>query len=263
MKLSRPIVFIDLETTGLSLSEDRIIEISMIKQFPDENKEKEIYSKKINPEGRVIAPGALEKHGIKPEDLTTCPTFRKLAQEIFEFITDCDLGGYNCKRFDIPILVEEFLRAKIPINIKNFKIVDVYILLIKLEPRTLEETYKKFVGKKLEGAHRAETDILATIEILKEMEKVYSIPNTVDEIHKFTFEDDGTVDLENKLKRTKEGSIIFMFGKHKNRTIQEVYAIDARYYDWIINKSDMTSYTKSIFRNIVEILSKNKNNKLH
>lgn len=253
MKLSRPIVFIDLETTGLDLSNDRIIEIAMIKVFPEKS-DNITYIKKINPEGRVIAPGAFEKHGVKAEDLTTCPTFHELAQEIYEFITDCDLGGYNCKRFDIPILVEEFLRAKIPINIRSFKIVDVYVLLMKAEPRTLEETYKRFIGKELEGAHKAETDIRATMEILEEMEKIYSIPNTVDEIHKFTFED--SVDLENKLQRTKEGNIIFSFGKHKNKTIQEVYAIDSGYYNWIINKSDMTSCTKSIFRNIVKILSK-------
>jgi DNA polymerase-3 subunit epsilon len=256
MKLERPIVFFDVETTGLSLSEDRIIEISMIKQFPNDE-DGEQYNLRINPDGRPIHPEAFEKHGIEAEDLRYCPTFKQSAQEIYDFIKDCDLGGYNCKRFDIPILIEEFLRAKIPISIKSFKVIDVYQILLKAEPRTLEGTYKRFFGKELEGAHGAEVDVIATIDILKELEKAYSIPDTVDEIHKYTFDDD-SIDLENKLKRTKEGSIVFMFGKHKNKTIQEVYMTDPGYYNWIISKSDMTSYTKSIFRNIVEILNKPK-----
>jgi len=245
----------DLETTGLSLSEDRIIEISMIKQFPDGDNCS--YYKRINPCGRQIAEEAFGKHGIKLEDLEDCPPFSDVSKEIYEFIKDCDFGGYNCKRFDIPILIEEFLRVNIPINIKTFKIVDVFKILSKAEPRTLEGTYQRFFGEPLEGAHNAETDIKATIKILEKMESIYSIPDSVEEIDKFAFDED-ELDLENKLKRRKDGSIIFNFGKYKDKTIQEVYQTDRNYFDWIINKSEMTLYTKSIFRNIIKLILNNK-----
>lgn len=258
MKLERPIVFFDVETTGLSLSEDRIIEISMVKvpEGVSSLNDGITYYKKINPQGRPITPEAQGKHGIKEEDLQLCPTFGEVAQEIFDFIKDCDLGGYNCKRFDIPILVEEFLRASIPINVKDFKIVDVYKILMKAEPRTLEAVYKRMFGEDLTNAHSAEADILATIKILEKMEIDYEIPHAVDSLHNYAFEEDSSVDLENKLKRNKDGNIVFTFGKYKDKTIQDVFAIDSRYYDWIINSSDMTRHTKMIFRNIVNYLSK-------
>jgi DNA polymerase III subunit epsilon len=251
MKLTKPIVFFDIETTGLSLSEDRIIEISMVKLTP-ENMDGVFYYKKINPEGRPIHPDAFGKHGIKLEDLAICPTFIEVAQEIYDFINGCDLGGYNCKRFDIPILIEEFFRAKIFINIKDFKIVDVYKILMKAEPRTLEATYKRFFGEEFQGAHSAESDILATIKILDKMEEFFKLPISADELHKYAFAEDGSVDLEGKLKRNKNDEIVFTFGKYKDKTVQYVYNTDSGYFDWIINSSDMTQYTKSIFRNVVK-----------
>jgi len=253
MKLERPIVFFDVETTGLELAKDRIIELQMLKLTPTDS-DGTSYYRRINPEGRPIAPGAFEKHGIKEEDLALCPTFSQLAEEIHDFIKGCDLGGYNCKRFDIPILIEEFLRAGIAISVKEFKIVDVYKILMKAEPRTLSGTYKRFFGKELEQAHSAESDVLATMDILTEMEKLYKLPETVEEMDKYAFEEDGGVDLENKLKK-KGDQIFFNFGKYKDKTIQEVYQIDHGYYDWIIYNSDMTMYTKAIFRNILKFLS--------
>ena len=252
MKLERPIVFFDVETTGLSLSEDRIIEISMVKLSPNGSKEK--YYNKLNPEGRPIHPDAFEKHGIKYDELLECPRFVDIAQEIYNFIENCDFGGYNCKRFDIPILIEEFLRARIPINIKKFKIVDVYMILTKAEPRTLSGTYKRFFGKDLEGAHGAEADIFATIEILEKLENIFDIPETVEEIHEYAFNDGESFDLEGRLKLTVDRKIAFTFGKYKNQLVSEVFKRDPGYFDWIINKSDMTQYTKSIFRNIVNSL---------
>jgi DNA polymerase III subunit epsilon len=256
MKLERPIVFFDIETTGLSLSEDRIIEIAMIKKFPDDN-DTISYCRRINPEGREITPEAFGKHGIKSEDLELCPIFKELAEEIRDFIKGCDLGGYNCKRFDIPILIEEFLRAGIPISVKEFNIIDVFKILAKAEPRTLEATYKRFIGKSLEGAHNAEADITATMEILDELETFFELPDSVKELDKYAFEEDASVDLENKLKR-KDNNIIFNFGKYKDKTIEEVYKMDPNYYDWIIKHSDMTMYTKAIFRNILKYLNTKK-----
>ena len=256
MKLERPIVFFDIETTGLSLSEDRIIEIAMIKKFPDTDDQISYY-KRINPDGRQITEEAFSKHGIKLEDLKDCPKFIDVSEEIHDFIKGCDLGGFNCKRFDIPILIEEFLRAGILISIKEFNIIDVFKILGKVEPRTLEGTYKRFFGKSLEGAHNAESDIIGTIKILEEIEKQFEIPTNVKEIDKYTFEDEGCVDLENKLKR-KNDNIIFNFGKYKDKTIEEVYKMDPNYYDWIIKQSDMTMYTKAIFRNILKYLNNKK-----
>ena len=253
MNLERPIVFFDVETTGLDLANDRIIEIQMIKVYPTGDEVG--YYTRLNPEGRPIAPGAYEKHKIKEEDLFECPSFKDAAQTIFNFIKDCDLGGFNCKRFDIPILIEEFLRAGIPISIKDFKVVDVYKILMKAEPRTLSATYKRFFGKELENAHSAESDIKATMLILEELKKQFDIPDGVEELDKFAFEDDGNIDLENKLKK-RDDKIYFNFGKYKEKTIQEVYQLDPGYYDWIINYSDMTLYTKAIFRNIVKFLNK-------
>lgn len=254
MKLTRPIVFMDLETTGLSIAEDRIIEMCMIK-ISESNKDGVSYYRRINPQGKQISSEAFSKHGIKNEDLIMCPTFEDLSEEIFDFIKDCDLGGYNCKKFDIPLLIEEFLRCKISINVKNFNIVDVFKILNVAEPRSLEATYKRFLGKELSGAHNAEYDIIATIEILEQLEKHFELPESAKELDNYAFEKDNSVDLENKLK-WKEDKIIFNFGKYKDKTIQEVYKIDASYFDWIISSSDMTRYTKSIFYNIKTNLNK-------
>jgi DNA polymerase III subunit epsilon len=253
MKLTKSIVFFDVETSGLSLSEDRIIEISMIKMFPN-SKDTESYYKRINPQGRQINEEAFSKHGIKLEDLEGCPIFAEIAKEVYDFIKDCDLGGYNCKYFDIPILIEEFLRAKIYINAKNFKIVDVYKILSKVEPRTLEGTYKRFFGKTFEGAHNAESDIKATMEILEKMESLYELPDTVNGLHNVSFADDNNIDFEHKLKFNKNNEIVFNFGKYKDKTVNEVFNIDSGYFDWIVNKSDMTQYTKNIFVNVIKLL---------
>jgi len=253
LKLIKPIVFLDLETTGLDLAKDRIVEICMIKQYP-EGKEEQYY-KRINPQGRTITEEAFSKHGIKLEDLKDCPTFPMISNEIYDFIKECDLGGYNCKRFDIPILIEEFSRANIFINIKDFKIVDVFKILTKAEPRTLEGTYKRFFNETLDNAHTAVADINATIKILDKLEETFELPLEVEELDKYAFEDDGMIDLEYKLKRKKDGNIIFNFGKYKDKTIQDVFNIDRNYYDWIINNSDMTLYTKKIFKNILNYLT--------
>lgn len=230
LKLERPIVFFDVETTGLEIALDRIIEISMVKILPSGGRES-FYSR-VNPEGRPIAPGAKEKHGISLEDLEDCPKFKDIAPNIKTFMEDCDLGGYNCRKFDIPILVEEFIRCGMPINTRGFKIVDVYKIFTKAEPRTLEAIYERMTGKNLSNAHSAEADIL----------------------DEYAFGDDDSVDFENKLKR-KDGKIIFNFGKYKGLTIEEVFLSDRSYYDWLIS-SNMTMHTRTIFMNIVKMLSK-------
>ncbi len=253
MKINRPIVFFDVETTGLSLTEDRIIEICMVKILLDGKRV--CYNKRINPQGRQISEGAFSKHGIRAEDLEDCPSFKDVAHEIHDFMVGSDLGGFNCKRFDIPILIEEFLRCGILINIKDFNIVDVYKILAKVEPRTLEATYERFVGKPLENAHNAEADINATIDILDKFFECFKLPGSVKELDDYAFADEESFDLENKLKK-KDGTLVFNFGKHKDKTIQQVYDSDRNYYDWLINSSDMTMYTKMIFKNIVNHLKK-------
>jgi len=255
MKLNRPIVFFDVETTGVNITNDRIIEIGMIKIHPDFSREN--YSKRINPEGKEISENAFGKHGIKLEDLEDCPKFSEVANEIKDFIEGCDLGGYNCKKFDIPILLEEFLRCDVKVNVKDFNIVDIYRILMKEESRKLEDVYKRFVGKSLKNAHSADADIYATIEILEKFEEKFDIPETPEEIHKYTFEDDNTIDFEGKLKKNEKGEIVFNFGKYKDRTMREVFEMDRGYYDWLM-KIDMGKYTKIIFQNIINFLDTEK-----
>jgi len=252
LKLERPIVFMDFETTGLEIALDRIIEISMVKILPSGGRES-FYSR-VNPEGRPIAPGAKEKHGISLEDLEDCPKFKDIAPNIKTFMEDCDLGGYNCRKFDIPILVEEFIRCGMPINTRGFKIVDVYKIFTKAEPRTLEAIYERMTGKNLSNAHSAEADIHATIEVLDAISDKFDVPDTVNGLDEYAFGDDDSVDFENKLKR-KDGKIIFNFGKYKGLTIEEVFLSDRSYYDWLIS-SNMTMHTRTIFMNIVKMLSK-------
>lgn len=252
MKFEKPIVFFDLESTGLDLINDRVVEISMIKINTDKSTEK-FYSK-INPEGREVGKQALSKHGLTNDELALEPTFKDLSETIHDFIKDCDLGGYNCWHFDIPLLIEEFLRASIPINTSEINIVDVYKLLMKAEPRTLESVYKRFMGKELENAHTAEADIIGTIAVLGKMNKEFNLPDTAEMLHKFTFADDNKVDFSGKLKKQGD-QIVFAFGKHKNKSIDEVWNNDPNYFNWVLS-TDMTRHTKIIFSNIVNYLQK-------
>jgi len=242
IQLSKPIVFFDLETTGLSKTNDRIVEIAMTKINPDKSRE-DFYSR-VNP-GIEIPKVASDIHGILNSDLENEPDFKSISNEVFEFIKGCDLGGFNIHRFDVPFLFEEFGRCGIMLNTRSIDIVDPFVIIRKMEKRDLGSLYERYTGKTLDDAHSAGADNLATIEIFEKQIEMYDLPDSVREIHLKSFEDLGRVDLDGKfIIDNDKKSILFNFGKYSSKTIQEVYDEDQSYFDWIIEKSSMSTETK-------------------
>jgi DNA polymerase III subunit epsilon len=239
LKITRPMAFIDLETTGINLGQDRIVEIGMIKLLPDGNKT--VKRKLINPE-MPIPPSATEIHGISDQMVKDAPTFKQSAQEIRQFLDGCDLAGYNSNRFDVPLLVEEFLRADIEFEMKGRKLVDVQKIFHMMEQRTLGAAYKFYCSKTLEEAHSAEADARATMEILEaQVQRYPQMGTTVESILKFTGEE-VVVDFARRFVMEK-GVELFNFGKFKGRPVADVLKAEPQYYDWMM-KGDFPLHTK-------------------
>jgi DNA polymerase-3 subunit epsilon len=235
--MNRDIVFFDLETTGLDISMDRIIELCLVKLKTDGTTEK--YYSRVNPGEVEIGKEAYAKHGISNEDLISEPFFKDIAEDVMNFLKDCDLGGYNMVRFDLPFLTQELLR-------------DPLLIYNKLEPRDLESAYTKYTGKVLENAHNAEADILATIEIFKAQKKEYNLSDDNAEIENIILEDKSDwVDLSGKYKYNSQKEIIFTFGKHKNKLVKDICAIDPNYLKWIIEGGKFTEETKLITKKML------------
>ena len=240
LKLKRPIIFFDLETTGVDISNDRIVEISMVKVGVDG--EKIVKTRRINPEMHIPAE-ATAVHGISDEDVKDEPTFRQIAKSLAAFIEGCDFGGFNSNRFDLPMLVEEFLRAEVDVNFDNRKFVDVQTIFHRKEQRTLVAAYKFYCNKDLENAHSAEADTMATYEVLEsQIERYGDIGSTVEELAEFSSHGP-MVDFAGRLSLNDKGEEIFTFGKYKGRTVVEVFTKDPSYYSWIMN-GDFPLYTK-------------------
>ena len=248
LQLTRPIAFIDLETTGISITTDRIVEIAIVKILPDGTSQPK--RKLINPQ-MPIPVGSSEIHGITDEMVKDAPSFKQVANEIKQFIENCDIGGYNSNRFDIPMLIEEFLRVGIEFSIEGRKLVDVQKVFHMMEQRTLSAAYKFYCQKTLEGAHSAEVDATATWEVLEaQVERYPQIGNTVESIVKFTGEDD-IVDFARRFIKDK-GIEIFNFGKHKGKPVTQVLKEEPQYYDWMM-KGDFAMNTK---QKLTEILNR-------
>jgi DNA polymerase-3 subunit epsilon len=248
LQLTRPLAFIDLETTGINIGADRIVEIAIVKILPDG--ERQIKRKLLNPQMPIPAASS-EVHGITDEMVKDAPTFKQVANEIKQFLENCDLGGYNSNRFDIPILVEEFLRTGLEFNIEGRKMVDAQKIFHLMEQRTLSAAYKFYCQKTHEGAHSAENDALATWEVLEaQVERYPNIGNTVEAITKFTGEDD-FVDFARRFIKVS-GVEIFNFGKHKGKPVTEVLKTEPQYYDWMM-KGDFAMHTK---QKLTEILNR-------
>jgi DNA polymerase III subunit epsilon len=248
LKLTRPLAFIDLETTGINLSTDRIVEIGMIKILPDGNKSAK--RKLLNP-GIPISQASVDIHGISNEMVKDAPTFKQAANDIKQFLDNCDLSGYNSNRFDIPMLMEEFLRVAVEFDMKGRKLVDVQKVFHMMEQRTLSAAYKFYCQKNLEGAHSAEADAKATMEILEaQLDRYPQIGNTVDSILKFTGEE-VIVDFARRFIMDK-GIEVFNFGKHKGRAVMEVLKAEPQYYDWMM-RGDFPLHTK---QKLTEILNR-------
>jgi DNA polymerase III subunit epsilon len=248
LQLTRPLAFIDLETTGINLSADRIVEIAIVKLLSDGSRK--VYRKLVNPEMAIPA-GSTEVHGITNEMVKDAPTFKKIAGEIKQFLDTCDLGGYNSNRFDVPLLMEEFLRVGVELDMKGRKMVDVQKVFHMMEQRTLGAAYKFYCQKELTDAHSAEADATATLEILEaQVERYPNLGNNIDSILKFTG-DDMIVDFARRFVMEK-GVEVFNFGKHKGRPVTEVLKAEPQYYDWMM-KGDFPLHTK---QKLTEILNR-------
>jgi DNA polymerase III subunit epsilon len=239
LQLTKPLAVIDLETTGINLSSDRIIEIAIVKILPDGKKISK--RKLINPE-MPIPPASSEIHGITNEMVKDAPVFRQVANELKQFIESCDLAGYNSNRFDIPMLAEEFLRIGMEFDCKGRKMIDVQKIFHLMEQRTLSAAYKFYCSKNLDGAHSAEVDATATWEVLEaQVQKYGQLGNNVESILKFIGEDQ-VVDFARRFT-FENGIEIFNFGKHKGRAVADVLKAEPQYYDWMM-KGDFPMHTK-------------------
>jgi len=239
LQLTRPIVIFDLETTGTNITTDRIIEIALIKILPSGEQIKK--RKLLNPQ-MPVPPAASAVHGITDEMLKDAPSFKAVANELKQFVDGCDLGGYNSNRFDIPLLVEEFLRAGIDFSMKGRKMIDVQRIFHLMEQRTLSAAYKFYCDKILEDAHSAEADALATWEILCAQVKRYpNIGTCVDTICRFTGEEE-IVDFSRRFI-FDNGVEVFNFGKHKGKPVAAVLKDEPQYYDWMM-KGEFSLHTK-------------------
>ena len=239
LQLARPIVFIDLETTGINITSDRIVEIAIIKILPD--KTKQVKHKLINPQ-MPIPKVSSDIHGITDDKVKDAPSFKEVANELKQFIDNADLSGYNSNRFDIPLLMEEFLRAGIVIDMSNRRMLDVQTIFHMMEKRTLEAAYKFYCEKELVDAHSAEADASATWEILEAQLKRYEhLGNTVDTVLQFTGEEK-YVDFARRFI-IENGVEVFNFGKHKGRPVAEVLKAEPQYYDWMM-RGEFPLHTK-------------------
>lgn len=239
LTLERPLAVFDLETTGINIATDRIVEIAIVKAMPDGSTQTKV--KRINP-GIPIPPEVTEIHGISDEDVKDCPTFKEVANEIKQFIDNCDLAGYNSDRFDVPLLVEEFLRVGLDLDMKNRRLIDVQTIFHLMEKRTLSAAYKFYCGNELVDAHSAAADVNATFEVLKAQINHYDeLKEDVGSLSKFTTKTE-FVDYGRRIV-LKKGVEVFNFGKYKGRPVREVLKKEPQYYDWIM-RSDFLLDTK-------------------
>ncbi len=243
LKLQKPIVFFDLETTGVNAIHDRIVEISYIKVFPDGNEESKTL--RINPE-RHIPEQSSAIHGIYDEDVKDCPTFKQVARDIAAIFVNSDIAGFNSNYFDVPMLVEEMLRAGIDFDITKCRLIDVQNIYHKLEQRTLSAAYKFYCGKNLEDAHSAQADTRATYEVLKAQLDKYpdKLNNDVQFLSSFSKMNDN-VDFAGRIIYNDKHIPVFNFGKYKGQSVEDVLARDSGYYGWMM-QGDFPQNTKQV-----------------
>jgi DNA polymerase-3 subunit epsilon len=255
LNLTRPICFFDLETTGVNITKDRIVEISILKIAPNGNEESKTWL--VNPE-MTIPQEVIAIHGITNEDVKDKPTFKEVAKEIYQMIKDSDLGGFNSNRFDIPLLAEEMLRAEVDFDMKNRVAVDVQTIFHKMEQRTLSAAYKFYCNQELVGAHGAEADTKATFEVLKaQINKYEEIENDIKFLSEFSSRKQ-FADFAGFIAFNKKGEECFSFGKHKGKLVTQVLEDEPGYFGWLLN-ADFPLYTKKV---LTAIKLRNFNNKL-
>lgn len=259
LNLKSPIVLFDLETTGINVVTDRIVEISYLKIFPDGTEEQK--TQRINPE-MPIPSEATAIHGITDEDVKDMPPFKEYAKRFAKILEGCDMGGFNSNKFDIPLLAEEFLRVDVDFDFKKRKFIDVQVIFHKMEKRTLSAAYKFYCGKELKGAHGAAADTKATYEVLKAQldrykgvdyeegdgKKTQPIVNDIDQLAAFSSHNKN-VDFAGRIIYNDKGVEVFNFGKYKGKPVEQVFEKDPGYYGWMLN-SEFPLYTKKILTQI-------------
>lgn len=249
LNITRPLVFFDLETTGVTVGSDRIVEISLVKQFPDGNKESKTW--RVNPQMH-IPEGASAVHHIYDEDVREMPTFGELAPEVLSYIEGCDLAGYNSNHFDVPMLQEELLRVGCEVDLRQeHHFVDAFVIFQKHTPRNLTAAYMHYCGKVLEGAHGANADTEATREVLlAQLEKHSDVPTTIEELEEYTCQQK-FADLAGRIAYNAEGQEVFNFGKYRGQTLVSVFGREPSYNNWI-QDGDFPLYTKRICQRVMD-----------
>ncbi len=246
LNLKKPICFFDLETTGINVAKDRIVEIAILKVYPNGNKESHTW--RVNPE-RPIPLESSAIHGITDEMVANEPTFKELAPKVYALIKDSDLGGFNSNRFDIPLLAEELLRAELDFDMKKALSVDVQTIFHKMEKRTLEAAYKFYCDKDLVDAHSAAADTNATYEVLKaQLDRYPELENDMAALADFSSHIDH-VDFAGFISYNEDGREIFSFGKYKGKLVDEILENDPGYFGWVLN-ADFPLYTKKVLTRI-------------
>jgi DNA polymerase III subunit epsilon len=246
LRLHRPLAFIDLETTGLNVAADRIVEIAILRIMP--NGDRDMKSMRINP-GIPIPNDSTAIHGITDEDVAQSPSFREVAKQLSAFLDGCDLAGYNSNKFDIPLLAEEFLRAEVEFEVTNRRLVDVQNIFHRMEQRTLAAAYQFYCGKPLENAHAAAADITATWEILEaQLERYPDLKRDTEFLADFSSRTNN-VDLAGRIVRNAKGVEVFNFGKHNGKPVTEVFEKEPSYYNWMMD-GDFPLYTKKVITQI-------------
>ena len=246
LNLANPLVFFDLETTGININKDRIIEISILKISP--NGDEDSKTRRINP-GIPIPPESTLIHGITDEDIKDCPSFKEIAKSLATLIEGCDLAGFNSNRFDIPLLAEEFIRADADIDLSKRKFIDVQTIFHKMEQRTLIAAYKFYCNKDLENAHSAESDTKATYEVLKaQLDRYPDLQNDIKYLSEFS-SFTNNVDFAGRMIYNDKGEEVINFGKYKGRLVTDVLNTDPSYYSWIMN-GDFPLNTKKMLTEI-------------
>ena len=246
LNLKNPLIIFDLETTGMNVVTDRIIEISYLKVYPDGREESK--TMRVNPE-MPINPAATAVHGVTNEDLKDAPIFKEIAQNLVVAFEGCDFAGYNSNKFDLPLLAEEFLRCEIDFDLKKRKFIDVQVIFHKKEQRTLSAAYQFYCNKELQGAHGSKADTSATFEVLKsQLDRYQDLENDVEKLADFSCFNNN-VDFAGRIILDENGVETFNFGKHKGKAVETVFAEEPAYYSWMMN-SEFPLYTKKILTEI-------------
>ncbi len=256
LELTKPLVFFDIESTGMNIAKDRIVEIAFLKVFPDGSQESKL--QRINPE-IPIPEETTRIHGISDADVENSPSFKQVAKKFAGFIEGCDIAGFNSNKFDIPMLAEEFIRADVDVDLKRHKAIDVQVIFHKMEQRTLGAAYKFYCKKKLVNAHSAMADTVATFEILDaQVEHYKALKADIDSLSEFSAHKHN-VDFAGRIVYNDKKQEVFNFGKYKNMPVEDVLSKDPAYYGWMM-KGDFPLYTKKVLTNIKLRAMKNKSN---